>query len=150
MKNEGVTLDRRLNLSIDAGDSCMVYFPAEGENTMNSENILSISADNTDDLSALLEDFDAYSEENPAALTIEAKAKDSTFLSSGIPQITELIIALGTSGALTAITTILVTYFKNRPKARLILKKMTKGGDLIEITAENIDTNPLSEIFGKR
>lgn len=98
----------------------------------------------------MLDEIDAYVEVRPNSLgLVEAKAKDSTFLSSGIPELTELILALGTSGTITAIASILATYFKNRPNARITIHQRSKNVESIDVSAENVDPGSLSNFLGK-
>ena len=59
-------------------------------------------------------------------------------LGSGLPDITSIIVALGGSGAFTAIAIVLKTYFDKRPHGSIKLQRIAKGkSQSITFTASN-------------
>jgi hypothetical protein len=90
---------------------------------------------------------DALKEQAPDAIRkIHAKTKGTSFLAAGIPEVTEVILALGSSGAVIALQSILKSYFSKRPKAELIFRKKGKLSST-EIIVRNADTASLKVLF---
>jgi hypothetical protein len=77
---------------------------------------------------------------------VEAVASRTSFLSSGVPELTELIIALGSSGAFVAIQAILKSYFAKRPKSELFLETKDHGKSS-RIAVRNADRDVLKSFF---
>jgi hypothetical protein len=80
-----------------------------------------------DDLSEFLDAAGDYKEQHPETIDLEARTKNTVFVSGGVPEITEIILALGSSGAPVAVQSILKAYFAKRPKAELTFYKTGKS-----------------------
>jgi hypothetical protein len=113
---------------------------------MADEVAFTITSDN-DDLAEFLDVADEYKEQHPEAVDkLEAKTKNTGFMSAGVPEITEIILALGSSGALLAVQGILKAYFAKRPKAELTFHKKGKSTST-RILLRNADAASLKALF---
>jgi Effector Associated Constant Component 1 len=80
-------------------------------------------------------------------IAFEAKAKATRRFSSGLPEISELVLALGSAGVFTALSTVLKKFFAERPTGRVHLKAVD-GDRTITITAENCNASELTKRLG--
>jgi hypothetical protein len=103
---------------------------------------------NVDALGNLDDLFGALTDEEEAlqheGVLFSAKTKASPAFGAGMPEISELIISLGSAGVFTALVTVLVAYFKQRPAGTVTLKS-TAGDRSITFTAENCDAAAISK-----
>jgi hypothetical protein len=104
----------------------------------------SVEAESADGLSILFETMVENSEAlEKEQITFQGKAGDSVSLGSGLPEITDLIISLGSAGAFTALAAVFRTYFGRRPKGIIRLSVKTKQ-KTVEFTAENSDSDQVA------
>jgi hypothetical protein len=114
---------------------------------MDSSNIV-LSISSNEDLTTLLEIADQHKENAPADIVkIDALPGNTSYLAAGIPEITQLIIALGSSGAILAMRTILTTYFAKRPRGRLTIERTSGKSSSTRIIIENSDAATLKSLF---
>lgn len=78
-------------------------------------------------------------------ISFSAKSVGSVVAGAGLPEITELVLALGTAGVFTALVKIFTDYFKTRPTGKIVLKK---SGETITFTAENCDAEKVASTLG--
>jgi len=104
-----------------------------------------IEAESQDGLSDL---FGAMTDEEEAfeaeGITFQATTKKSSAFGVGMPDVADLIISLGSAGVFTAITTVLINYFRRRPAGKITLR--TKDGEKsVTFTAENCDAEAVAK-----
>jgi hypothetical protein len=96
----------------------------------------------TTDTSEGLEELFALTDEEEAlqreGISFRATTRQSPAFGAGMPEIADLIVALGSAGVFTALTTILGNYFRGRPSGKIIFRRK-KGSGSITFTAENCD-----------
>jgi hypothetical protein len=67
-------------------------------------------------------------------------------LGSGIPEITSIILALGSSGAFTALAIVLRKYFDRRPQGSIKFEQTARGhSKRTTITIENCDADQVAK-----
>lgn len=89
---------------------------------------VSVNTSSTDDLRDLFDIFvDNVEELQSENISFRAKSTGASATAAGLPEITNLIIALGTAGVFTTLAGILSGYFKSRPKGTITLTVEKKG-----------------------
>lgn len=111
---------------------------------MSDFQIVADSQDALDELFELLV-ADAEKLENQG-ITVRATSSGSVQSGAGIPEITNLILAMGTAGVFTALSSVLIVYFRNRN--RVVIASTTDGQKkTVTITAENCKPEALAAAF---
>lgn len=96
-----------------------------------------LSAESSEGLTVLFETLLDHSEElEKDSSTFQATPAKSGTLGSGLPEITNIIIALGSSGAFVALSAVLRTYFEKRPQGKITISLRSEKRQ-VEFTAEN-------------
>jgi hypothetical protein len=109
---------------------------------MPSESIdIVIEAAEDADLTELLEAFyDSGEVGGSDIVDLKAIPSETSFVGSGMAEIIQLVVVLGSSGAIAAITSILLKYFDTHPTSKL--KWSARNGPQQEtIEASNIDAS---------
>jgi hypothetical protein len=100
---------------------------------------LLITAEDADETRGLFELLvDRADTLKASGLTFRAKGGAASPLTVGLPEITDLIIALGTAGAFAAFSNVLRSYFNSHPRGILTISSRNSTS-AVRITATNCD-----------
>jgi hypothetical protein len=116
---------------------------------MKTENTLQLifTSKDSSDLQSLFDDLvDSSAKLATSDVTFLGKQRPSSVTGSGIPEVSELVISLGSAGAFVMISTILTTYFRQRPKGKIWVK-VTNKQKTLQITAEDADSGKIAELL---
>jgi hypothetical protein len=81
-------------------------------------------------------------------VTFSARTKRSPAFGAGLPEITDLILALGTAGVFTALVAVFQAYFRDRPMGSITIRSESDKGSMT-ITAENCDAAEVAKNLNK-
>jgi hypothetical protein len=102
-----------------------------------SQEEAELGAESSEGLTVLFDTLLDHSEElEKDSATFQATPAKSGTLGSGLPEITNIIIALGSSGAFVALSAVLRTYFDKRPQG-IITISLRSAKRQVQFTAEN-------------
>ena len=110
--------------------------------------VITISSKN-DDLAPLLDLFDEHLRSFPTDFgPVKARAAPTSYLSAGLPEVSDLIVALGSSGAFAALYHIFREYFKARPTSEVTIEKRD-GKQVTKIIMKNVGSREVEAFFKK-
>jgi hypothetical protein len=93
---------------------------------------IAIKAEDEEGVAVLFETLvDNVEQLRTAGASFEGKSAGSATLGSGLPEITQIILAFGSAGAYTAIATVLKQYFDKRPKGNIIFVSKSKDKQIV-------------------
>ncbi|MGX8010351.1 hypothetical protein ACVDG8_016005 [Mesorhizobium sp. ORM8.1] len=115
------------------------------ERSSSIDTEIAIEADH-EALALLLDTADEMKPNLPELKDITARTKKTSFLAAGAPEITQLILALGSSGAIYAVQSILRAYFAKRPHTELVLRRKGINGSTT-VVVRNADDETLQTFF---
>ncbi len=100
------------------------------------------------DLLVALDEFEESGDARSVDLKFRAVQQPGSLVGSGMTEIVQLILALGTSGAIAAVVTIAQRYFDTHPRASLKVV-VTEGDRKENVEATNIDAKTVKSFLEK-
>jgi hypothetical protein len=116
----------------------------EEELEMPSQFRVTTDPENTvgDFFNTLVADADSL---EASDITFEAKAKSSRAFASGLPEISQLILALGSAHVFSALAYVLVKFFQNNRHGTIKLEATDGTGRTILFTAEDCSVDTVTK-----
>jgi len=95
--------------------------------------------------------FDAFysraADSEPQQLTFHATTARGEAVGAGLPEVTSLILSLGSAGAFVALAEVLKAYFAKRPAGTLVFTAR-RGKTVVRVTAQDCDAGAVAKALG--